>query len=119
MQPDGFGYRRRKAAREPGASDPLMFRIGGPIGEVVRDILDEVSHIVQQGGDDQRRRRSGFAGKMRGLQTVLGHRNAFAEIGFGPAPRIKREYFVNDRHGCSPDRAPGAILRPYCTHCRA
>ena len=65
---------------------------------IARHILDEVSDVVQQRGNDERRRRAGDLREVRGLQGVLGHRDALAEIGARTAPVKDGENFVGDVH---------------------
>src|ERR1039458_4549680 len=70
----------------------------GPVGKIVRNILDEVSDIVQQRGNNERRRRRGGLRKIRGLQGMLGHRHILTEIRACAALVEDGENIVGSRH---------------------
>jgi hypothetical protein len=98
VQPHRLGHFRPKALGEPVTADLLVMRVVGPVGKIVRHILDEVSDIVQQRGNDERRRRPGGLRKIRGLQGMFGHRHILAEVRVCAAPVEDGENIVGDGH---------------------
>jgi len=87
-----------KVLREPARADRFVLRVRGPVGDVVGDLREQVSDVVQQRGDHQRLARLGQPGKVRRLQAcsvIDTHSPKYA-----PAPRaaLDREDLVGDSH---------------------
>ena len=61
----------------------LVLRIDAVVGGVGRELVDEVAVVVQQRRRDQLRRCAVLLGGVGGLQHVLGHRDALAEVLLG------------------------------------
>src|SRR5258708_13174535 len=73
-------------------------RVHGPVGNIARNIVDEVSDVMQKRGNDESRRCARGSGKERGLQAMLGHRHPLAEIRARAALLINGENLVSDVH---------------------
>lgn len=75
-----------------------MVRVRGPVADVVRDLREQVSDVVQQRGDNERLGRAGLLCEVRRLQGVLGHRHALAEVRACAARRVDGEDLRGDLH---------------------
>src|ERR1700693_5115679 len=78
-----------------------MMRVHGPVGDIARNIVDEVSDVVQKRGHDERPRRGIGPCKVGSLQGMLGHRYVFAEICTRAVPLKDGENFLGDGHECA------------------
>ena len=83
-----------------------MGGVRGPVGQIVRHFLDQVTDVVQKRRDDQRGWCSRGACEVRGLQAVLGHRDALAEIRALAPIAVELKDFFENGHGASADRGP-------------
>jgi len=109
VQAHRLGDRGGKALREPAGADRFVVRVRGPVGDVVWDLREQVSDVVQQRGDHQRLGRVGLLREVRRLQGVLGHRHALAEVRACAARRVDREDLLGDLH--APVSAAASLRR--------
>src|SRR5260370_22025230 len=98
VQAHGFRYFGAKAPGEPAAANLFVMRVHGPVGNIARNIVDEVSDVMQKRGNDEPRRCAPGSGKEGGLQGMLGHRHALAQIRVRAALLIDGENLVGDVH---------------------
>src|SRR5262245_12537301 len=78
MQSHRLGHVRSEMPREPGRAEALMLRIDTAIRDVLRQVMNQMADIVQQGRRDQRWRRACALRAQRALQGVLKLRDALA-----------------------------------------
>ena len=80
---DRLGDLRPDVCRQERVCNFLVVRVDAVVGSVGRELMDEVTVVVQQRSRYELRRRAVLLGGVRGLQHVLGHRDGLPEVFLG------------------------------------
>ena len=81
MQPDRLDHLGAEVIGEPGAAGLLVVAIDAANRQVFILAFEQVPHVVQERGDDERLRRVLLLGELGGLECMLGLRHVLAVIG--------------------------------------
>src|SRR3984885_9443324 len=80
--------------RQPLGSERLVLVVDALFGAVLVQIVQQVAHVMQEGGRDQRGVGPVLFGEERGLQCVIGLRDRLAGGHFTAAPRKESGNFL-------------------------
>src|SRR5262245_31068692 len=101
MQPNRFCNRRREIARKPHRPDSLVPAVNAAIGDVLRQLMKQVSDVMKQRGGDQSVGRAFLFCLKRRLQRVFELRDRLAKVGIAAPQRVQHYDFVSYAHVAS------------------